>query len=243
MESQRADRSESDMRNHLSSAQSLHSDPHPDLHDHLNSQMRFTNAAVQARDDDDSFKLMGMRTGITVGVIWMVGEVKDRGHIAESDEVISDWMRPTDIEKESWLDARPCLFNGVVNPSDGGLGDCWFMSVVAVLTEVSQISEVIITPEYNDEGIYAVRFRIKGKWVPVVFYDWNPCESLGKPAFSTSRMGKELWVSLLEKAYAKFHGSYEALEGGLVQDALVDLTGGAGEDIDTYIHAVIHSIE
>lgn len=28
------------------------------------------------------------------------------------------------------------------------------------------------------------------------------------------------------------HGSYEALEGGLVQDALVDLTGGAGEEID-----------
>ena len=73
---------------------------------------------------------------------------------------------------------------------------------------------------------------VQGEWVPVVVDDWIPCESPGKPAFATSRKGNELWVSILEKAYAKLHGSYEALEGGLVQDALVDLTGGAGEEID-----------
>ncbi|KAH0895228.1 LOW QUALITY PROTEIN: hypothetical protein HID58_057657, partial [Brassica napus] len=112
----------------------------------------------------------------------------------------------------------------------GRLGDCWFLSAVAVLTEVSQISEVIITPEYNEEGIYTVRFCIQGEWVPVVIDDWIPCESPGKPAFATSKRLNELWVSIVEKAYAKLHGSYEALEGGLVQDALVDLTGGAGEE-------------
>lgn len=66
----------------------------------------------------------------------------------------------------------------------------------------------------------------------MVVDDWIPCELSGKPAFATSKKKNELWVSLLEKAYAKLHGSYEALEGGLVQDALVDLTGGAGEEID-----------
>lgn len=150
-------------------------------------------------------------------------------------QVVSKWMRPPEIVSENHLDSRPCLFSGAANPSDvcqGRLGDCWFLSAVAVLTEVSRISEVIITPEYNEEGIYTVRFCIQGEWVPVVVDDWIPCESPGKPAFATSKKGNELWVSVLEKAYAKIHGSYEALEGGLVQDALVDLTGGAGEEID-----------
>lgn len=150
-------------------------------------------------------------------------------------QVVSEWMRPIDMVKEFAVDTRPCLFSGSTNPSDvcqGRLGDCWFLSAVAVLAEVSRISEVIITPEYNEEGIYTVRFCIQGEWVPVIVDDWIPCESPGKPAFATSRKGNEIWVSVLEKAYAKLHGSYEALEGGLVQDALVDLTGGAGEEID-----------
>ncbi|KAJ4971714.1 hypothetical protein NE237_004813 [Protea cynaroides] len=150
-------------------------------------------------------------------------------------QVVSGWMRPNEIVKESHMDSRPYLFSGVANPSDvcqGRLGDCWFLSAVAVLTEASRICEVIITPEFNEEGIYTVRFCIQGEWVPVVVDDWIPCESPGKPAFATSRKGNEFWVSILEKAYAKLHGSYEALEGGLVQDAFVDLTGGAGEEID-----------
>ncbi|XP_022987996.1 calpain-type cysteine protease DEK1-like [Cucurbita maxima] len=150
-------------------------------------------------------------------------------------QVVSEWMRPVELLKEGRIDSQPCLFSEAANPSDvcqGRLGDCWFLSAVAVLTEASKISEVIITPRYNEEGIYTVRFCIQSEWVPVVVDDWIPCESPGKPAFATSRKGNELWVSMLEKAYAKLHGSYEALEGGLVQDALVDLTGGAGEEID-----------
>ncbi|XP_027346143.1 calpain-type cysteine protease DEK1 [Abrus precatorius] len=150
-------------------------------------------------------------------------------------QVVSEWLRPGEIARQNHLDCHPCLFSGAPNPSDvcqGRLGDCWFLSAVAVLTEVSRISEVIITPEYNEEGIYTVRFCVQGEWIPVVVDDWIPCELPGKPAFATSKKGYELWVSILEKAYAKLHGSYEALEGGLVQDALVDLTGGAGEEID-----------
>eukprot|EP00850_Spirogloea_muscicola_P001412 SM000005S17209 [mRNA] locus=s5:799256:809791:+ [translate_table: standard] len=149
---------------------------------------------------------------------------------------VSQWMRPSQFLLQSGSSAQPSLFSSTLNASDvcqGRLGDCWFLSAVAVLTEASRISNVIITPEYNEEGIYTVRFCIQGEWVPVVVDDWIPCCGQGRPAFATSRAGGGvLWVMLLEKAYAKLHGSYEALEGGVVQDALVDLTGGAGEEID-----------
>ncbi|KAL2001045.1 hypothetical protein VTN02DRAFT_2304 [Thermoascus thermophilus] len=41
----------------------------------------------------------------------------------------------------------------------------------------------------------------------------------------------ETWLPLLEKAYAKAHGDYSAIEGGFVGDAIEDLTGGVTSEI------------
>jgi len=48
----------------------------------------------------------------------------------------------------------------------------------------------------------------------MVIDDCIPCYEKGGPAFTQSKTN-ELWVLLLEKAYAKIHGSYDNIIAGL----------------------------
>ena len=43
---------------------------------------------------------------------------------------------------------------------------------------------------------------------------------------SYSRRDTDMWIPYLEKAYAKFHRTYNSIKGGLACFAMVDLTGG-----------------
>ncbi|ELU11032.1 hypothetical protein CAPTEDRAFT_206319, partial [Capitella teleta] len=68
-----------------------------------------------------------------------------------------------------------------------------------------------------------------GEWREIIVDDYLPvidghlayCSSLGSPP--------EFWGALLEKAYAKFHKAYEAIETGNPLNALTDLTGDVCE--------------
>jgi calpain-15 len=60
--------------------------------------------------------------------------------------------------------------------------------------------------EINELGMYGVWLCVDGEWKIIIVDDFIPTEN-SRAVFSRNN-GLELWVMLLEKAYAKAYGSY-----------------------------------
>ena len=54
----------------------------------------------------------------------------------------------------------------------------------------------------------------------------------GEALYFSHCKSNETWLPLIEKAYAKAHGDYYAIEGGFASEAIEDLTGGVGVAIN-----------
>jgi hypothetical protein len=119
-----------------------------------------------------------------------------------------------------------------VSPKDifqGGVGDCWFLSAVAVLAERADLVQKIIRDTDLSGGKVTFTLFIDGLWRDILVDTFLPCQPAGSVQKSSkssvdkvtdslvidrdgSRLAyskanhKQLWVPLLEKAYAKAHG-------------------------------------
>lgn len=157
-----------------------------------------------------------------------------------------EWRRPADLSANAQFVIDGFGRHDVVQ---GKLGNCWFVAAASVLAGVPPLWQKVV-PDHKDQewigekkekygGIFRFQFWQFGKWVEVCIDDLIPTRE-GVPIFTYSTNGDEFWGALLEKAYAKLHGSYDALDGGNLSDALVDFTGGVSELISLHTESEGH---
>jgi hypothetical protein len=145
------------------------------------------------------------------------------------------------------------LFSNGSDPNDinaGIFNNQWLLSAISMLAaaedggtngRIAKTLANLFVGHYGQDGeithntevgAFCVRVFSRGMWTPVVVDDLFPMlqrdnwtnENRGL-ATAHAHESSSFWVGLLEKAYAKFYGSYGALGRGYVHHALASLTG------------------
>ncbi len=134
-------------------------------------------------------------------------------------------------ESNAGLFQNGATANDVVQGQNGSryLGDCWLMaSLASIASTQPQVLEQAITD--HGDGTYTVRLHKQARdgsisAEDIVVTGAVPQTADGRDAYAQRQDPKELWVVVIEKAFASWKGGYGALDGGVPTDALTALTG------------------
>lgn len=118
----------------------------------------------------------------------------------------------------------------------GAVGDCFFLSPLMAITRISPqyVRNMLSGPIGQTSAgadVYSVTLRTGTDGAAQTFHvdDRFVTSAAGAPVYAqygdVSALGPELWVMLLEKAWAAFRGGFDATHSGLCSQAFRALTG------------------
>ena len=132
------------------------------------------------------------------------------------------WKRATEIFPNA------LLFDTSIEITDvnqGSVGDCYFLSALAAMClNPASIYRLFRTKEVSRQGYYEVYLFLQGEWQIIVVDDYLPVRSNGN-LYGASPKKLDLWIVILEKAFAKACGCYMNLTAGIAEDAFEVLLG------------------
>ncbi|KAF2747902.1 cysteine proteinase [Sporormia fimetaria CBS 119925] len=174
-----------------------------------------------------------------------------------------DDPRPGSVHRIDWIFEKPAFTVDGYSSSDvqqGANGDCWFLAAVASICSNPSLMHKVCVERDEECGVYGFVFYRDGEWISTVVDDnlylntcdfdargdqydpsgakrrkWKKNEMTGSDAlyFASCSDQNETWLPLLEKAYAKVHGDYDAISGGFTGEGIEDLTGGVTTKLPT----------
>uniref|UniRef100_A0A7S0ZYF5 Calpain catalytic domain-containing protein n=1 Tax=Noctiluca scintillans TaxID=2966 RepID=A0A7S0ZYF5_NOCSC len=164
-----------------------------------------------------------------------------RSFIKEEARQATQWIRlpelirmteglPADAPVKLWEQISP---EGI---TQGQVGDCWLIAAIAALAEFPSIIKKCFKEVDQERGRYVIRIfdMATQAWEDVEIDDHVPCirknldGSMREPLQWVTHFampGGYMWAPLLEKAMAKFVGTYAFIAGGTEPFALIALTG------------------
>ncbi|XP_069024101.1 calpain-9 [Embiotoca jacksoni] len=205
------------------------------LHSTLSGRGSGSVPAVDTQSDGKSFEQL-RRECLQNGVLFEDPDFPAADSslfFSHSVPVAFEWKRPREL-----CDNPKFIVDGA-NRTDicqGQLGDCWLLAAIASLTMKKETLARVVPHDQDFDhryaGIFHFQFWQHNRWLDVVVDDRLPSVR-NQLVMVHSASNDEFWSALLEKAYAKMHGSYESLKGGSTMEAMEDFTGGVGEMYDT----------
>jgi hypothetical protein len=121
-----------------------------------------------------------------------------------------EWKRISDM-----IDGFELFVDGVEagDIQQGELGDCWFLGAMSVVATRDDLLYPLVVSAHKLLGFYQFKFYKNGQWRVVSVDDFVPVRG-SQLVFARCGDPTEVWVPLLEKAFAKLNGSYAAIESG-----------------------------